>query len=173
MELDTRFKTEFENLIQIEGLDDLEQFAEVVDLFEEVPLYSRFSQLSFLNDLPPNEQNRILIRAGAWYLRFIIEYLTRHDCDSFCMLTIRDWEDFPQGGLITPSFWYTNPSQGTLDQIHLQPPDSAYSDFVAEALDHDPSLKINEYLSFLPGEPHVERVYVQLIDENLTPGHVL
>ena len=173
MELDAKFKTKLERLIEMEGLNDLEQFTEPVELFEEVPLYSRFSQLSFLEGLPSSEKNRILIRAGAQHLRVILEYLTRRDCDSFCMLTIRDWEDFPQGGLITPAFWYTNPSQGILDQMRLQPPSSTYSNFVAEALDHDPSLKIDEYLSFLPGEPHVERVYVQLVDENLTPGRVL
>lgn len=177
MELDRRYKTHFERLIKLEGLDDLSQFKDQVELFEEVPLYSRFSQLSFLKGLPSVEKNRILIRAGAWYVRVIIgslrESCVGRDYDSFCMLSIRDWEDFPEGGLITPAFWCANPSQGVLEHIRLQPPNSAYSKFVAESLGRDPSFKINECLDFLPGEPHVERVYVQLIDENLKLERVL
>ncbi|MDQ3054258.1 MAG: Imm15 family immunity protein [Actinomycetota bacterium] len=167
MDLDPRFKANFERLIKHQKLDNLEGFMEPIDLFEEVPLYSRFSQVSFLDGLLPIERNRVLIRAAAWYLCVITKYFREayvgRDCDFFCMLSILDWEDFNEGDLITPTFWYTNPSQGVLDQIRLESPDSAYSTFVAEALDRDPSFKINEDLTRLPDEPHVERVYVQLI----------
>lgn len=167
MDLDPRFKADFERLIKLQKLDNLEGFMEPIDLFEEVPLYSRFSQVSFLDSLSSIERNRVLIRAAAWYLCVIIKYFREayagRDCDFFCMLSILDWEDFNEGGLITPTFWYTNPSQGVLDQIRLEPPDSAYSIFVAEALDCDRSFKIKEDLTRLLDEPHVERVYVQLI----------
>ena len=167
MDLDPRFKADFEHLIKLQKLDNLEGFMEPIDLFEEVPLYSRFSQVSFLDGLPPIERNRVLIRAAALYLCVIINYFRENfagrEFDFFCMLSILDWDDFNEGGLVTPTFWYTNPSQGILEQIRLEPPSSIYSTFVAESLDYDPTFKINEDITPLSDEPHVERVYVQLV----------
>lgn len=171
MELDPRFKAEFEQLIRLQELDQLEGFMAPIDLFDEPPLYSRFSQVAFLDGLPPAEKNRVLIRAAAWYLPVIVKYSREfhagRENDFFCMLSIVDWEDFDEGGLLAPTFWYTNPSQGILDQIRLEPPNSAYSTFVAEALDHDPSFLVWEDLASLPGTPYYERVYVQLTSNEL------
>jgi len=165
MDLDPRFTDDFERLIRLEKLDDLEGFMQLVGLFEEVPLYSRISQLSFLRGLSPTEKNRISYSRGSLvstsHHRLLARVLRRSNYDFFCMISVLDWEDFNEDGLLTPTFWYTNPSRG--DQISLESPSSTYSTFVADSLDRDPSFKIREGLAHLPGGPYIERVYAQLV----------
>ncbi len=84
--------------------------------------------------------------------------------DSFCMLSILDWEDFGEGGLVTPAFWFTDLHSRVLAQLRLEPPISTQSAFVADSLDRDPSFEIYEDMRNVENDPlFVKRVYVQKI----------
>jgi hypothetical protein len=165
MQIDPRFAAGFERLIRDQFLDDLDGFLTRVELFDEPPLYSRFDQLTFLDGVPVEERNRLLVRAAAAHLPAIVGHARGHD--SFCMLSILGWEDFDGGSLITPTFFVTNPStrpdpedpRGILDYLCFDPPTSHYSAFVADALEHDPRYLIHEDLGSTPG---VMRVYVRI-----------
>ncbi len=161
------YRGEFEGLIHREMLDRLDELMGIDDYFDEVPLYSRIDHFQFLRNLPVVEQNRALIRAATWHLETILEhaqhYYADREFDYCCMVSVQDWEDFEDGGLITPGFWFANPSRGVFDYLEMNPPQSKYANFVAECLDHDPAYQLNEnYSSF--SEIGVERVYIQRAD---------
>jgi Immunity protein 15 len=173
MDLDPRFRADFEQLVRVEGLDRLDDLM-VTSLFEEVPLYSRYAHVAFLDPLPVAERNRLLIRAAAWYLPVILAHAAAsyagRDHDYFCMLAVSSWDDFDGGGLVSPAFWYTNPSRGVLDQLRREPPTSPYSSFVADALDRDPLYRLSEGYSDLPGGPYLTRVYAEPSDQRRPAG---
>jgi hypothetical protein len=166
IDLEPRFKSDFENLIRGEGLDNIEAFMEPVDLFEEVPLYSRFAQLSFLSEVPPIEKNKLLIRAATWQLSNIVTYCMKRDdaraSDFYCMLSILDWEDFDAGGLVTPTFWYTNPSRGVLAQLQFTSSLGTHGVFVLDSLDRDADIEVQEEIHLFSENSYMERVYVRL-----------
>ena len=170
---DPAVKAGFRHLLELEGLDRLDELMRVDDFFEELPLYSRYAQLSFLDGLPVAERNRLLVRAAVSYLPVVLDhardYYAGRDRDYFCMVAVQSWEDFDEGGLVTPYLWFANPSRGVFDHLRFDPPQSSYSAFVAEALDHDPSFMLNEGLRDLPGGPYVERVYVRLVSKEGKP----
>ncbi|WP_026411370.1 hypothetical protein [Actinomadura oligospora] len=35
------------------------------------------------------------------------------------MVTVADWDEYHDGGFLTPSIWYTRPSNGTLAHLDL------------------------------------------------------
>lgn len=165
MHLDPRFAAGFARLIRHQRLDALDSFLESVDDFDEPPLYSQFAQLAFLDGLTTEQKNRLLIRAAVAHLPRIAEHLRGHDF--FCMVSIVNWADFEDGGLITPAFFCTDLSvrprsadpRGVLDYIPFTPPTSRYSTFVADALGHDPAYLIHDD----PGKDlWTTRVYVRL-----------
>jgi hypothetical protein len=166
MYVDPRFAVGFARLIHQQLLDDLDSFLEPVEDFDEPPLYSQYAQLAFLDGLTTDQKNRLLIRAAVAHLPRIVGHGRGHDF--YCMVSILDWGDFEDGGLICPAFWYTNPStrpaladpRGILDYVHFNPPTSHYSRFVADALDHDPAYLIHDDSG--TGDPWTRRVYVRL-----------
>lgn len=148
---DARFAADFARLIHQERLDDVDRFLKPVELFDEPPLYSRFGQLAFLDGLPVEQKNRLLIRAAAAHLHQIVEHGREHDF--YCMLCILvDFDTVDGSGLLIPAFWYTNPStrpdptdpRGILDYLVFDLPTSHYSGVVADALDHDPAFVIQD-----------------------------
>ncbi|GCE02190.1 Imm15 family immunity protein [Embleya hyalina] len=165
MHVDPRFVPEFVDLIHCERLDDLDRFLGPVELFDELPLYSRFHQLAFLDSLSVGQKNRLLIRAAAAHLPRIVEHGRGHDF--FCMLSVLSWDEWELGGLIEPAFWYTKPSnrpdpsdpRGILDYLRFRPPTSRYGLFVADALDHDPRYVIRDDSGT---DPLTRRVYVMV-----------
>lgn len=166
MHIDPRFAADFARLIHHQRLDDLDAFLKPVELFDEPPLCSRLDQLAFLDGLPTEQKNRLLIRAAVAHLPRIVEHGRGHDFS--CMVSILGWDEFEDGGLIRPAFWYTNPSnrpdpadpRGILDYLHFNPPTSRYSMFVADALDHDPAYLIHD--DDAETDPWTRRVYVRL-----------
>ncbi|MEU6079274.1 Imm15 family immunity protein [Streptomyces sp. NPDC047108] len=159
-----KFAQEFAALFREEGIDDFSQFLSTVDLFDETPLYSRYSQLRFLNDLPIGEQNRLLIQAGALLLARLVSHIedlrTSGAVDAFCMLTISDWEDWDDTGgqeLLTPALWFTNPSRGLLSSKSLRHATGRHADVVRESLPSDGRFTL--YQDSVSA-PRVERVYV-------------
>ncbi|WP_406300700.1 Imm15 family immunity protein (plasmid) [Embleya sp. NBC_00888] len=150
MEVDPKYADGFARLIRQERLDDFDGFLRPVELFDEPPLWSRYDRLTFLDGLPVEEKNRLLIRAAAAHLPRIVEHGRGHHF--VCMSTVLGWDEFDEGGLLRPAFWYADPRtrpdpadpRGILDYLRFAPVTSDRGRFVAEALDHDPNLPVTE-----------------------------
>ncbi|MBB5631201.1 Imm15 family immunity protein [Sphaerisporangium krabiense] len=165
IELDPRFKTELFRLIHDEGLDRFGELMEAT-LFEELPLYSRYSQLQFLDPLSMSEKNRVLIRAAVAHMVKVVEYSHNYYADRtydyVCMVSVTGWGDSDgRSEWLTPNLWIGNPRNDKLRSMRLYPAQGRQSEFVADALDGDAGLILNEGLSHFLGEPHVDRVYVR------------
>lgn len=66
---------QFHEILDAERLTDLSQFTK--DGFcDEVPLYSRYAQLSFLGDLPREQANAALLDLGLRFLEEVIQCST-------------------------------------------------------------------------------------------------
>lgn len=66
-----RFDDSFRDLFQRRGLDDYAVFS-ARDFCDEVPLYARFDEISFLHSLPTDQANAVLLRAGLDYLDALV-----------------------------------------------------------------------------------------------------
>ncbi|MFB9890472.1 Imm15 family immunity protein [Planobispora takensis] len=166
IDLDPRFKTELVRLIRDEGLDQFGELMEA-DPFEEVPLYSRYAQLEFLDTLCVSEKNRVLIRAAVAHMVKVVEYSRDYyedrSCDYLCMVSVVGWEDSDgRSELLIPNLWIGNMRDDRLRSMRLHPAQSRRSEFVADALDGDAGLTLSEGLSHFLGESYVDRVYVRL-----------
>lgn len=108
IEPDPRFRADFERLVADEALDEVETFRRPVEPADEVPLYSRLSQVLFLGRLRNRERAAQLIAAGVWVLGRIKEQLGEMGPDFRCLLVILDGAQLDQDGLVTPAIWYTH-----------------------------------------------------------------
>ena len=61
------YSAEFQELLAAEGLTDLRIFASA-ETFDEVPIYSRYTQLDFLGRVPVAARNRAMILAAVRHL---------------------------------------------------------------------------------------------------------
>lgn len=134
---DPRFRADFERLVAEEELDDAEGFRRPIESVDEVPLYSRLSQVSFLDGLAARERAAQLIIAGAWQLARLRERLTGLGPDFECMLVILDGEQLDDDGLVTPAIWYTHRWRELSQRLRLAPPDSELARFAVAVLGPD------------------------------------
>jgi hypothetical protein len=116
--------------------------------FDEVPLYATYSEVSFLDGLPPGERDRLLLRAAVAHLGVILDlsrgYYAGRDYDYSCAASITNWEFVDEGDPIIPRFWYANPSRGVFEYARFAPPESDHSRRVAGRLGQDPEYVLSE-----------------------------
>jgi hypothetical protein len=141
-----RFAARFEAMLAAHGIADPQVWAEV-ETFDEVPIYSRFSELEFLDELSIAEKNRELILAAVRQLERIEEHFRAqgHDPDRyFRLVSITDWwVDGERGGgtctdgtteLLTPHIWIGNAEDEDLENFKVYPRRSACASFVARVV---------------------------------------
>lgn len=174
-EIDPRFRPQLRAVMELNEVWDprgLMSLPAGGDTHEELPLYATLREVEFLGDLPVPEQNRVLIQAAAAQLRVILDHAAEHEPDYFCAVTIDFWDEFDEGGLITPRFLYANPAREFFQNVSLLPARSAYSAFTAECLDHSLDYVLHEQVdvSLMRREPpeswasaRVESVWVEHI----------
>ncbi|MFC0546052.1 hypothetical protein [Kutzneria chonburiensis] len=148
IEPDPRFLPDFERLVAEEELDKVAGFRRPIESVDEVPLYSRVSQVAFLDGLAPRARAGQLIAAGAWMLGQIRAELTEMGPGFQCLLVILDGEQLDDDGLVTPAIWYTHRE---ID-LPLVPPSSGLARFAVEVLGRQ--AKVYDY--------GMGRVYVDL-----------
>lgn len=175
MEMDGRFRGAFARLLADQDLADLDGLMEYRGYFDELPLYSTYPQIAFLAPLPAEERNRVLIRTAAAHLDAVLHhslmFYAGREHDHFCAVAITEWDEFDAGGLVTPRFWYANPSRGVFDHLVLDPPTSGYSAFVADCLDRDPAYALAEERTDEGGlRPRVRRVFVRHSSPSTPPS---
>jgi hypothetical protein len=165
VDVDPRFRDQFAQVLGKFDLMNFDKLMEYDGYFDELPLYGPYADVSFLNDLPARERDRILIRAAVAHLETILDYSRRYyagrDYDFFCAVTVTNWEFAEkEGSPIKPQFWFANPSRGVFEYVKLDPPTSVESRFVADCLDHSPDYALNDDID-RRFEPRLERVWVQ------------
>jgi Immunity protein 15 len=137
------YASAFEGLLVGQGLADPQVFAHV-DVFDEAPLYSRLSQISFLGGLPIAEQNRQLIAAAVRYLAHVTEYFSSQTQEEHSqvlrLVSITGWwVDDDRGGrcangtteAIRPNLWIGNLGHERMKEFRLYKPQSQCAAFVA------------------------------------------
>lgn len=118
------FSRQIDALLRREKLDDLSGFLEY-ETFEEVPLFSRYQNISFLSRLTVHDRNTVLIGFALRHLDRIIQYAAKHlDVNAFsnyfAMLSIIDWDECtPEYGQILPCFWITSKATEILPCMRL------------------------------------------------------
>lgn len=176
--MDETFQSEFARLLREEELDNLEYFM-APPLFAEEPLYSQYSQVSFLDGLSVRERNAVLIRAAVKHLHTLIDYSKAYfagrDYDFVAMVSIQGWDRMdPAVDLLTPYLWSANPSRLEVSGRLLAPPATACSAFVAGALGDDPAYAIHEgYHHGYPligMDPYLDRVYARPVTMAVPPN---
>jgi hypothetical protein len=171
----SEFEREFDELLRHEGLRDPQVFAEV-EAFDEVPFYSRYSQLAFLADLPVAEQNRQLIRASVRHLVRIVSFFHRtHEGREpgqvVRLISITGWwDDELEGGrctdgtsqILTPNFWTADLRDARMKHFALYPPESDCAAFVSAALGDSAEFRVYESRIEASNNYCPRRVYVCL-----------
>jgi hypothetical protein len=101
-------------LLEKEHLTDLSQFHQP-GFFDEVPLYSRQSDVDFLPD-DKNEANEILLRFALKFLKSVVAY-EQHRTGYFAAITVWNFSD----ALLVPNlFVWCDALRGLKEKLTLQ-----------------------------------------------------
>ena len=104
-------------------LADLSQY-HATPMFEEVPLYSRLSDISFLSDLSTDEMNQILLGLSLKFLSSVIAYEVHRTA---YLAAISVW-DFSENDPIVPNlFVWSGPAQKLRDTLVLGKAKSSFA----------------------------------------------
>lgn len=132
MSLDDHMK----HLLRAERLDDIGRLLRKRS-WDEVPLYSRNENISFLNDLGVAEASRILVTYAVNYLENIFEFAKSRDRkDIVMMVSVLGWDDFeavpPEP--LRPQFWICTDSPKELVRFRIQTRNSNETNLVRKWL---------------------------------------
>lgn len=168
---DVSYAPRFDALLAEEGLLDPAVLSSV-ESFDEVPLYSRLTQIEFLASHPVAEQNRLLIQAALRHLDRVRAHVRKGPPARFRhLLTLVSvtgwWVDQEGGGVCTdgtseilcPHFWIGDLEHEKLRNFRLYQPTSRCAAFVQRATQRSSyrvlDSRIDERASWCP-----RRVYV-------------
>ncbi len=104
----------FWRILGANGLADLSQFHQS-EFCDEVPLYSRESEVSFLEEVDCDRANTILLTFAWKFLNAVISY-ERHSEPYFVAITV--W-DFDSGRLIVPNL-FVHSGKGLKSRLALE-----------------------------------------------------
>jgi hypothetical protein len=105
----------FWRMLEKNRLVDLSQFHKP-DFFEEVPLYSRYADVSFLADYSADEASVVLLKLALKFLKSVVSY-EEHDTPFFAAITVAD---FSPGDPIVPNlFVWSQPILGLYEKLKL------------------------------------------------------
>lgn len=110
-------ETRFESILRQERLADRSQFS-APQLFEELPLYSRFDQIEFLSDM--GDVNVLLLELAIKYLKEVVE---NHPTTPAWFAAVTVWDhDGEKNDPIVPKILICNGDvQRRLGDVQLQP----------------------------------------------------
>jgi len=164
--------TKFQEWLEQEGIADPAVFGQV-DTFDEVPSYSRLSQLEFISSLPIVEQNRMLISAALRHLARIHEHREaspERRAEVIVMVSVTNWwlygdqiGECNDGTIenIVPRFWVGDLSHPDMKKFRVYQPQSRCAAFVTQIVGASGfevfESKIEEWM-----DPCPARVYVAL-----------
>jgi hypothetical protein len=116
----------FWKLLEKEKLGDLSQFHRP-HFIEEVPLYARFSDISFLKDHSTLEGNKVLLAFSLKYLRSVIAFET-HRAPYFAAITI--WGGSASEPLVPNLFVWSGSTSKLADMLSLTPARTPFGQWI-------------------------------------------
>jgi hypothetical protein len=146
-----------------------------VDVFDEVPVYSRFHQLEFLSGLSFLEANAILTKLAALHLERVVSYAAKHERPGgktiLRMVSIIGWLDKNDSGqmnfdgsadFVQPYIWLADFDNPKLSKFSVWPAVSPAGLFVKNVLDDDDRFAVVEGAPDKFGAPSPARVYIYM-----------
>jgi Immunity protein 15 len=165
----------FQEILDEEQIGDPAVFLDV-DVFDEVPVYSRFHQLDFLSGLSFAEANGNLIRLTALYLDRVVSYAAnqeRQDGKTILrMVSITGWLNENYSGqmnldgsadFVRPNIWLANLDSPKLSSFSVWPAASPAGLFVIAAMNNDDRFAVVQGAPERFGAPSPARVYIYML----------
>ncbi|MEQ9861931.1 Imm15 family immunity protein [Pectobacterium cacticida] len=133
------FDAELEFLMEKEELNNSSLYLRHYQDFEEIPLFSRFENISFLDSLSFDEKNKILIKKGIELIDNILDLvkgtLSGSDfCDYFLCLTLTDIDDCHEINCFTPNLFISRRKTWLLHHLNLIQKNTAEENLIQEYL---------------------------------------
>ncbi|WP_189339585.1 Imm15 family immunity protein [Pectobacterium peruviense] len=133
------FDAELEFLMEKEGLNNKSLYLRNYQDFEEIPLFSRFENISFLDSLSFDEKNKILIKKGIELVENILDLVkgTLSESDSrdyFLCLTLTDIDDYHEINCFTPNVFISKRKTWLLHHLNLIQKNTAEENLIKEYL---------------------------------------
>lgn len=98
-------------LIEKEGLDNEDLYYADYETFEEIPLFSRWSQIDFLKERPFDDNNLLLISHAITLSEnannLAYTKLGGEHSEYFCCVTLTKWDCVAEINCITPNLYIT------------------------------------------------------------------
>lgn len=157
------FDREMKRLLHKEGLDNADVYYADYDTFEEIPLFSRWNQISFLSSLSFDEKNKLFIRKSAelvsYYHDKSKEYLDKDEQkDYFICMSLTGWDDCEEINCLTPNIVLSRRKGWLLTHLKLKKTGSDEERLVKQYLS---SLALTDFDVFVSeGGKANKRVYV-------------
>lgn len=168
------YADKFRELLDAEQIGDPAVFLDV-DVFDEVPVYSRFHQLDFLSGLSFAEANGYLIILTALYLDTVVSYAANQERQSdktiLRMVSITGWLSENDSGqmnfdgstdFVRPNIWLANLDNPKLSNFSVSPVASPAGVFVNAAMNDDARFAVVEGSPERFGAPSPARVYIYM-----------
>ncbi|PWC17627.1 hypothetical protein DDT52_15475 [Brenneria roseae subsp. roseae] len=159
-----QFERELELLIEYEGLNNESIYLRDYQDFEEIPLFSRFESISFLESLSFDEKNKILIKKGIELVEkstnLVKEKLSENNfLDYFSCLTLTDIDDFHEINCFTPNIFISKRKIWLLYHLNLIQKNTVEENLIKEYL---VSLGRERYMVSVPSNysDDNKRIYV-------------
>ena len=109
------YERELWRILEKNRLGDLSQY-HVPNFYDEVPLYTRLADISFLSDGSTDRANAILLRFALKFLKSVISY-EEHDSPFFAAITV---SEYAPGEPIVPNlFVWSDPALALYEKLTL------------------------------------------------------
>lgn len=169
------YADKFQELLDEERIGDPAVFLDV-NVFDEVPVYSRFHQLGFLSGLSFAEANGNLIRLTALYLDKVVSYAAMNQEQQggktiLRMVSITGWLNENDSGqmnfdgsvdFVRPNIWLADLDSPKLSSFSVWPIVSPAGLFVNTVMNNDARFSVAEGPPERFGAPSPSRVYIYM-----------
>lgn len=161
-----KFEKNFLSLMRNEGLDNYSHYFSEFDSYEEIPLFSRYKNIEFLDSMSFNDKNKYLIKNGISIVKYIIELapkiLNKKEMDEFFIcLSIMDWDldDYNEINCLTPNIYVSRKKTWLLSCLKLTQKNTIEENLVKEYLC---SLNVKNSGVYVANTSNIEfkRVYI-------------
>ena len=150
------YDSKFWEILEKERLVDLSQFHKR-NFCEEVPLYSRQAELSFLTDHTRAQANGLLLGFAVKFLRSVISY-DEHPTPYFAAITV--WDFAPADPIVPNLFIWSGPVQPLKAKLILESPETPFGRKMDRLLSR---LRLREHFDVLEDTltaPEMSRVFI-------------
>lgn len=155
----------FKALIIKEKSNDFSIYFNQYETYEEIPLFSRYKNISFLSGFSFNEKNKLLIQQGVELIRYVIsvssDYLNESELEDYfiCLsITDLDFHDYKEVNCLSPNIYISRRKKWLLSSLELSQKNSIEENLIKEYLY---SLNLNSNDVYVTKKSaNIDRVYI-------------